>query len=306
LDNNLNRNVFEMDKKTRLNYLENLAIEQARNMPNRHEVDDFYSKIYKELERISEIDVDLDFLVAKSIADILSEIASKPNFVGMGCSSIVAYLIGITGKDPALDPIKHGLVFERVFQKDRKGDMVFGFYVENEVFEELMQNLKVLYGENISLINDDIDGIRDDRILVINNIGVRVSSNFLRLRHCGFNINELLDESTVGFFTEDYMHLLHYAFGYSYDEANSIRLAALKTRIRRSEFFNVSFDSKFKDFGHALNSGKDEELFDQIIRGLKYSRSKAWVLSAQHVWNAYRDERRNKLREKRLKNNENT
>ena len=50
-----------MDKKTRLNYLENLAIEQARNMPNRHEVDDFYSKIYKELERISEIDVDLDF-----------------------------------------------------------------------------------------------------------------------------------------------------------------------------------------------------------------------------------------------------
>ena len=74
-----------------------------------------------------------------------------------------------------------------------------------------MQNLKVLYGENISLINDDIDGIRDDRILVINNIGVRVSSNFLRLRHCGFNINELLDESTVGF-TEDYMHLLHYAF----------------------------------------------------------------------------------------------
>ena len=72
-----------MDKKTRLNYLENLAIEQARNMPNRHEGDDFYSKIYKELERISEIDVDLDLLVAKSIADILSEIASKPNFVGM-------------------------------------------------------------------------------------------------------------------------------------------------------------------------------------------------------------------------------
>ena len=38
----------------------------------------------------------------------------------MGCSSIVAYLIGITGKDPALDPIKHGLVFERVFQKIEK------------------------------------------------------------------------------------------------------------------------------------------------------------------------------------------
>ena len=74
-----------------------------------------------------------------------------------------------------------------------------------------------------------------------------------------------------------------------------------KDTYKKVRVFNVSFDSKFKDFGHALNSGKDEELFDQIIRGLKYSRSKAWVLSAQHVWNAYRDERRNKLREKRLK-----
>ena len=101
------------------------------------------------------------------------------------------------------------------------------------------------------------------------------------------------------------MHLLHYAFGYSYDEANSIRLAALKTRIRRSEFFNVSFDSKFKDFGHALNSGKDEELFDQIIRGLSIQEVKLGYYP-QHVWNAYRDERRNKLREKRLNHNGNT
>lgn len=298
LDNKFNQNVFEMDKETRLSYLENLATMNAHKF--NHGTEDIYTEIYKELEKIKEMGMELEFLVVKSIADILREIDDRPHFVGMGCSSIVAFLIGITNFDPTLNPIKHGLIFERGFQKRKKDNAIFGFYLQDDVLEKLKVKLFELYKDNVFVIKTRDNVLGEDKILAVNGVGVRILTNLERLYKFSHNINELVNASTVGFFTEDYMHLLHYVFGFSYEEANNIRMAAMLENVPNAQLVNVSFDSKYANYCHALNNSRDERLFDQIVRGIRCARSKAWVLSAQNVWKAHKGVYMEDKKKKRL------
>lgn len=291
--NHFEKSIFQIDKQARGDYLLSLAVEQAEAFNYNKS---YYSKISAEIERIKELDMEIDFLVAKSIAEILSEIDNKPRFWGAGCCSLVAYLIGITGLKSGfkeeLDPIRHGLIFERIFQKDRKTeqmktDAVFGFYMEDSVREKVIEKLKELYGQNILYVLTEEEFYGEDHLLLVNEVKIRIIDNLSRIKEFYPRISDSIEFSTVGYFTEDYMHMLHYVFGIDYDETNNIRRAALLHKKEKLEEYKELIKASGTTEKPIILGGKEgESLFQKITAGIMYSNSKTWALTARTILNS--------------------
>ena len=114
--------------------------------------DEVYERLYAEMTVIGELGMAADFLFAQSVAEILRELSDIPCFVGIGCCSLVAYTIGITGTE--LDPIEHGLIFERGFGEGKKPEMPFSFCVSEEILPEFMERMNKIYGEALLCKHD--------------------------------------------------------------------------------------------------------------------------------------------------------
>ena len=82
------------------------------------------------------------------VTDIIKTAKEKNIYVGPGrgsaAGSLVAWAIGIT----AVDPIRHGLLFERFINPGRKGFPDIDIDIEHERREEVIEDLKSKYGHN--------------------------------------------------------------------------------------------------------------------------------------------------------------
>ena len=124
------KNFFELNEKDKLLYLKRLISDRFAS--GECMTEEVAERAERELISIEHGNMADTFLFARSVAEILREMTDKPCFVGIGCCSVVAYLIGITGEAP--DPIGRGLIFERGFRENVCPETPFSFYVpENEL-----------------------------------------------------------------------------------------------------------------------------------------------------------------------------
>jgi len=80
------------------------------------------------------------------VRDIIKTAREKDIFVGPGrgsaAGSLTAWVLGIT----AVDPIRHGLLFERFINPGRKSFPDIDVDIEHERREEVIEDLKRKYG----------------------------------------------------------------------------------------------------------------------------------------------------------------
>lgn len=269
---NIDDNFFMLSKEERIVCIQALIDEKVCDFG--FDIDIIYPRLRLEFNRILELDLVTDFLVAKAIADTLATIEGKPHFIGMGCCSVIAYILGITGQE--LNPIQHGLIFQRGFPKDVKPPKyLFGFYVDKSNCARLVNELKNQFGENVTLTEND-----GESILSINGIEVRIITEIGILKEQYSRIDMMIETSTIGVFQEDYMHLLHLVTGCSFDKANDIRKIISK---KNEKAISEEKNNFISSTGAFLPLVESEYAFDNIVKGLQYAPSKAWILSVKVV-----------------------
>ena len=96
----IEKNIFELDAKMQMFYLEQLVNDAL--LYSGHASCEVHERLHAELKVIEDLGMATDFLFAGSVAGILRELSGNPCFVGIGCCSLVAYKIGITGKSSIL------------------------------------------------------------------------------------------------------------------------------------------------------------------------------------------------------------
>lgn len=111
------------------------------NLPRK----EYEERLNKELDIIGNLGFD-DYMLL--VRDIIETAKKKNIYVGPGrgsaAGSLVAWAIGIT----AVDPIRHGLLFERFINPGRKGFPDIDIDIEHERREEVIEDLKEKYGRN--------------------------------------------------------------------------------------------------------------------------------------------------------------
>jgi DNA polymerase-3 subunit alpha len=107
--------------------------------------EEYSERLNHELEVITSLGFTDYMLLVK---DVVQTARDKNIYVGPGrgsaAGSLVAWAIDIT----AVDPIRHGLLFERFINKDRKGFPDIDIDIEHERREEVLEDLKIKYGRN--------------------------------------------------------------------------------------------------------------------------------------------------------------
>ena len=93
--------------------LVNYALEGLRQR-NLHESEIYTTRLQQELNVIDDRGFSKYFLTMKAIADKANEVQLTGPGRGSAAGSLVAYVLGIT----QIDPIRHGLLFERFLRKD--------------------------------------------------------------------------------------------------------------------------------------------------------------------------------------------
>ena len=261
---------FNLDKADQVDFLTDLVMEKMSNFAYEDEI--IRPRLRKEIVRIQDIDMVADFVVARAIRDILKNIDDEPHFVGVGSSSAIAYILGITEFE--LDPIENCLIFEIAFSMKRNKN-AFNFYITKEKIPQVQQELKKLFG-NCEIINKN----DSECVLQVSNIKINVFKSKNVLNDGLGCSSELVYRSTVGVFQEDYMRFLHYVGNFSYDEANQIRLDIAKNNIAKIEEHKKEF---VKNASVYLPLFESQDLFDKIVLGINYSHSKAWFLSVENI-----------------------
>ena len=268
------KNIFELDAKRQMLYLEQLINDSLPD--SGYTPDEVYERLHAEMTVIEELGMAADFLFAQSIAKILRELSDIPCFVGIGCCSLVAYTIGITGVE--LDPIEHGLIFERGFGEGKKPEMPFSFCVPEEVLPEFMERMNKIYGESLLCKHDG--GL----VLSVGDTSVTVLDSIEPLQHSYASIEESIDNSGVAVFQEDYMRIMHYAAGYDYTEADRIRKMIGKRKMQ--EIMNCRRDFVRKA-AHYLSFTESQRLFTELQFKMNHACCKAYALSVKTVLDAY-------------------
>lgn len=269
----IEKSFFELDAKRQMLYLEQIlndALPDSGYTP-----DEVYERLYKEMAVIESLGMAADFLFARSVAEILRELNQAPCFVGIGCCSLVAFMIGIT--EPELDPIEHGLIFERGFGDGKKPEMPFSFFVSPETVPEFTERMNKIYGDTLSFRRDG--GL----VLSVGDTSVTVIDTIEPLRQSYAGIEESINDSGIAVFQEDYMRIMHYAAGYDYTEADNIRKTIGKRKTEQIEKYRREFVRKA---AHGLSLAESQRLFAEIEFKLKHACCKAYVLSAKTVLDA--------------------
>lgn len=268
-------NFFKLSEDERAECLESLINDKVCDFG--YDTDIIYPRLRFEFVRIRELNLVTAFFVAKTVANTLTKINEMPHFIGMGCCSVIAYILGITGKK--LDPIEHGLIFERGFPKDGNTvENLFGFYIEKTDCGKLVDELKKRFGENVTLTENE-----NEFVLSVNGIAFRIITELDVLQEQHLQIDEMIDTSSIAVFQEDYMRLLHFVVGYSFDEANDVRKSICslnKKAISKQKKNFVTSTGAFLPFVES------EHIFDDIVKGLRHACCKAWVLSAKVILDA--------------------
>lgn len=268
------KNIFELDKKRQMLYLEQLindALPDSGYTP-----DEVYERLYAEMTVIEKLGMAADFLFARSVAEIVRGIYDKPSFVGVGCCSLVAYMIGITGED--LNPIEHGLIFERGFGGDEKPERAFSFFVPSGMLPQVIERLEGIYGEQ--LFYKHSGGMN----FSVGDASVTVLDAIEPLKYSYGKFEESLCFSDMAVFQEDFMRILHYAAGYDYTDANNIRKAMAKRKCNEKNGYRNEFIRKASP---RLPLAESQHLFTKMEFSLRHACCKAYILSAKTVIDAY-------------------
>lgn len=269
------KNIFELDKKRQMLYLEQLVNDSLSD--SGYATSTEYERINEEMTVIKELGMAADFLFAQSIAEILRELSCDPSFVGIGCCSLVAYTIGITGEE--LDPIEHGFIFERGFGDGKKPEMPFSFFVPEGIMDRFMERMNKIYGESLLCKHDG--GL----VLSIGDTSVTILDSLEPLQHSYNSIEESIDASGIAVFQEDYMRIMHYAAGYDYIEADRMRRIIGKRKIKEIENYRREFVRKA--IQHGVSLSESHHLFTEMELNMKYAYCKAYAMSIKTVLDAY-------------------
>ena len=95
----------------------------------------------RELEVIGRLELDEFFLCVADIMRQARAMGIRVSGRGSAANSLVAYLLGITG----VDPIRHGLLFERFLNPDRRGMPDIDIDVQSDRREELIRYVERTY-----------------------------------------------------------------------------------------------------------------------------------------------------------------
>ena len=270
----IEKNIFELDAKMQMFYLEQLVNDAL--LYSGHASCEVHERLHAELKVIEDLGMAADFLFAGSVAGILRELSGNPCFVGIGCCSLVAYKIGITGEK--LDPLEHGLIFERGFGEGRKPEMPFSFCVPEEILPEFMGRMNKIYGEALLCKHDGglVLSVGDTSVTVLDSIEPHKYSYRL--------IEESIDISGAAVFQEDYMRIMRYAAGYEYTEADRIRRIIGKRKV--NEITDCRRDFMRRAMRH-LSFYESKRMFSEFELKMQHAFCKAYALSVKTVLNAY-------------------
>ena len=270
---NIKKNIFEPDEKRQLIYLEQLLLDALPD--SGYTSDEVYERLNAEMTAIEELGMAADFLFAHSVAGILRELTDYPCFVGIGCCSLVAYIIGITGTE--LDPIRHGLIFERGFGEDKKPENLFSFFVPEEIMSEFKERINKIYGDSLTYSRDG------ESVLSAGDASITILDSIEPLQYAYAQLETSLRNSAIAVFQEDYMRIMHYAAGYDYTEADRIRRIIEKRKIKEILKYRKDFARKARHLPYA----ESQRLFTEIQFNLERACCKAYVLSVKTVLDAY-------------------
>ncbi|MBO8424570.1 MAG: hypothetical protein IAB16_06080 [Firmicutes bacterium] len=270
---NIKKNIFEPDEKRQFIYLEQLLLDALPD--SGYTSDEVYERLNAEMAAIEELGMAADFLFAHSVAGILRELTDYPCFVGIGCCSLVAYIIGITGTE--LDPIRHGLIFERGFGEDKKPENPFSFFVFEEIMSEFKERINKIYGDSLTYSRDG------GSVLSAGDASITILDSIEPLQYAYAQLETSLCNSAIAVFQEDYMRLMHYAAGYDYTEADRIRRIIEKRKIKEILKYRKDFVRKARHLPYA----ESQRLFTEIQFNLNRACCKAYVLSVKTVLDAY-------------------
>ena len=270
---NIKKNIFELDEKRQLIYLEQLLLDALPD--SGYTSDEVYERLNAEMAAIEELGMAADFLFAHSVAGILRELTDYPCFVGIGCCSLVAYIIGITGTE--LDPIRHGLIFERGFGEDKKPENPFSFFVFEEIMSEFKERINKIYGDSLTYSRDG------GSVLSAGDASITILDSIEPLQYAYAQLETSLCNSAIAVFQEDYMRLMHYAAGYDYTEADRIRRIIEKRKIKEILKYRKDFARKARHLPYS----ESQRLFTEIQFNLNRACCKAYVLSVKTVLDAY-------------------
>lgn len=270
----IGKNFFELNEKDNILYLKRLISDRFSS--GECMTEEMSERAERELISIEHGNMAKTFLFAHSVAGILRKMTDKPRFVGIGCCSVVAYLIGITGEAP--DPIGRGLIFERGFGENVCPETPFSFYVPEHELAMFEKKVKK------SFADARLERQGDELILSAASVHVGILDSALSLYRVCDHAERSVYSSGHAVFQEDYMHLLHYIGGYDYEEANKIRKAIGKRKYDEIEEYRIGF---MRGAAPILPPAESGRLFTEIAAELGGAYCKAYVLSAKAVLDAH-------------------
>ncbi len=248
--------------------LEQIARNNAKKMlPCDTRWDDM---IEKEIIRITDLDMTKYFCIVKRISEFLKEKDKSPRFVGNGCCSLMAYLLGITD----INPYEYGLIFERYFNEKSNLQVLFGFYTDEDTLDELAEYLK----ESFEFVEIEIG--EGEYILHIDKVEISIITSVDTMKEVRDWIFDRFCYLGTTPYTEDYMHFIHYIAGYSYDEIEKIRRIICSYKKDDVDALEAQFVKRCPQW---IACAERFALFGKIARGMRMSRSKAYCVSALKV-----------------------
>ena len=130
---------------TEASYLRGLVLEKALGRygpPAAERVDGAYAQIARELDVIEELAFPGYFLIVHSIVKFCEDERILCQGRGSAANSAVCYALGIT----SVDPVQHGLLFERFLSSGRDGPPDIDLDIEHQRREEVIQYVYRTYG----------------------------------------------------------------------------------------------------------------------------------------------------------------
>jgi error-prone DNA polymerase len=130
---------------TEASYLRGLVLEKALGRygpPAGERVDGAYAQIARELDVIEELAFPGYFLIVHSIVKFCEDERILCQGRGSAANSAVCYALGIT----SVDPVQHGLLFERFLSSGRDGPPDIDLDIEHQRREEVIQYVYRTYG----------------------------------------------------------------------------------------------------------------------------------------------------------------
>ena len=130
---------------TEASYLRGLVLEKALGRygpPAAERVNGAYAQIARELDVIEELAFPGYFLIVHSIVKFCEDERILCQGRGSAANSAVCYALGIT----SVDPVQHGLLFERFLSSGRDGPPDIDLDIEHQRREEVIQYVYRTYG----------------------------------------------------------------------------------------------------------------------------------------------------------------